>query len=313
MSDSDHVFGGPWTEIKLDAVEYYLKCYTTALKRVGFQLFYIDAFAGTGTRTSERVEGGLFDGGGPLRTVRETLAGSALRALAVGPAFDRLLFIEKDPKRCEALDEIRAMHPGRHIEIIPGDANAVLCDLVRQEPWVRRDQSSVRGVVFLDPYSLQVDWKTLQALASTRILDVWYLFPIRDVIRQLAHDFNGIGPKELMLDRMLGPEWRELYRIEPQHGGSLFDGPVEPELRRVVSQRQFEQWLKERLGGEFPFVSEPLPLLTTPSRQAFSLFLGVSNPKKSALDLAEKFVRYVNRNFAPGASRRKSGRGTPGR
>ena len=33
-----HKFGGPWTEVKLDAVEYYLKCYTKALSRVGFDL-----------------------------------------------------------------------------------------------------------------------------------------------------------------------------------------------------------------------------------------------------------------------------------
>src|SRR5271154_369413 len=51
------------------------------------------------------------------------------------------------------------------------------------------------GPLVLDPYALHVDWETLRALASTRVLDVWYLFPIRDTIRQLAHDFRGIGPK----------------------------------------------------------------------------------------------------------------------
>lgn len=51
---SKHIFGGPWTEIKLDAVEYYLECYTRALKRVGFDLWYIDAFAGSGDRERER-------------------------------------------------------------------------------------------------------------------------------------------------------------------------------------------------------------------------------------------------------------------
>ena len=83
----------------------------------------------------------------------------------------------------------------------------------------------------------------------------------------------------------------------------LFDQPVEPALKRVVSTEQFEQWLKRRLEQDFSFVSEPLPLLTSPTRQAFSLFLGVSNPRKSAIDLAEQFVRYVNKHFAPGASR----------
>jgi three-Cys-motif partner protein len=304
----EHPFGGPWTEIKLDAVEYYLQCYTKALKRVGFDLTYIDAFAGTGTRDVKQTVGGLFEGA-PIETVKQTLAGSARRAIAVRPPFDHFVFIEKDDLRCSALADIQIENPGVNIRIIPGEANEVLRELVREQPWARKDNSNSRGVVFLDPYALHVDWETLKALASTRVFDVWYLFPIRDTIRQLAHNFEGIGPKEPMLDRLLGAEWRELYSITPEKTlkRDLFDQPVEPEMRRVVSVRQFEQWLKRRLEKEFKFVSEPLPLLTAPSRQAFSLFLGVSNPSQPAIDLAKKFVRYVNKNFGSGASHRKSG------
>jgi three-Cys-motif partner protein len=244
------------------------------------------------------------------------LAGSARRALAVRPQFDHYVFIEKDENRCEALAETKTENPDVDIRIIQGEANEELQELVKSEPWRRRDTSKSRSVVFLDPYALHVDWETVRALASTRVLDVWYLFPIRDTIRQLAHDFKGIGPKAAMLNRVLGPEWRELYSIKPDHQSptvnmfAIFDDaapPIEPELQRVVSQKQFEQWLKGRLREEFQFVSEPLPLLASPNRQLFSLFLGVSNPSRPAVDLAEKFVRYVNKNFAPGASRRRSG------
>ena len=41
-------FGGPWTEQKLEILRRYLDAYTTALKGQGFQLIYIDAFAGAG-------------------------------------------------------------------------------------------------------------------------------------------------------------------------------------------------------------------------------------------------------------------------
>jgi three-Cys-motif partner protein len=300
----EHTFGGPWTEIKLDAVQYYLECYTKALKRVGFDLTYIDAFAGTGSRVTEGIVGGFFE------TPPETNAGSARRAIAVQPPFDHYLFIEKDPEWAQTLAEIEAEHPRLDIKTITGDANEVLRKLVRQEPWLRRDASRSRGVVFLDPYALQVDWKTVRALASTHVLDVWYLFPIRDTIRQLARDFSGIGPKAGVLDRVLSPEWRELYRPAPKHG---FFHSDKPELRRSVTPRQFEQWLKQRLEQEFAFVSEPLPILTSPARQAFSLFLGVSNPGKAATDLARKFVLYVSKHFGPGASHRKSGRAKVGR
>jgi three-Cys-motif partner protein len=310
-----HIFGGPWTEIKLDAVEYYLKCYTGALKRVPFDLWYIDAFAGSGDRESERQVGGIFEGV-PIEIVRETLAGSARRALQVSPPFDHFVFIENDEGRYAALQEIEAERPSVNMRIIKGEANEELRGLVASPPWRGRDESKSRGVVFLDPYALHVDWSTLHALASTEILDVWYLFPIRDTIRQLARNFKGIGPKEASLDRVLGPEWRELYSIKPEKDipADMFgwiaahDEPEEPELQRVVSQGQFEQWLKKRLETEFAFVSEPLPLLASPNRQLFSLFLGVSNPSKPATDLAEHFVNHVKKNFAPGASRRKSAR-----
>jgi three-Cys-motif partner protein len=311
---SKHIFGGPWTEIKLDAVEYYLGCYTRALKQVDFDLWYIDAFAGSGDRENEREVGGIFEGT-PIELVRETLAGSARRALGVTPSFDHFVFIEKDDDRYAALQDIRTASPTRDIRIIQGEANDELAKLVASHPWSRKNSSKSRGVVFLDPYALHVDWRTLQALASTQVLDVWYLFPIRDTIRQLAHDFRGIGPKEPMLDRVLGKEWRELYSIKPQRDVAtdmfaLLDQkaePEEPELQRVVSPKQFEQWLKHRLEAEFHFVSDPLPLLASPNRQLFSLFLGVSNPSKSAINLAKHFVRYVNKNFVSKASRRKSG------
>ena len=46
-----HRFGGDWTDEKLAAIGKYLSAYTTALTGK-FKLAYIDAFAGTGYRTS---------------------------------------------------------------------------------------------------------------------------------------------------------------------------------------------------------------------------------------------------------------------
>ena len=51
--DDGQRFGGAWTEVKLDAVNYYLNFYTDVLKNKPtpqnpFELWYIDAFAGSG-------------------------------------------------------------------------------------------------------------------------------------------------------------------------------------------------------------------------------------------------------------------------
>jgi three-Cys-motif partner protein len=309
MSDSDHMFGGPWTEVKLDAVEYYLECYTKALSRL-FELWYIDGFAGTGERTQARVNGGLL--GQPLEVRIEVFAGSAKRALAVEPTFNHLVFIEQDPERCEALEALRRQHPDREIQILPGDTNDVLRTLIGRPPWTLKDKSAARGIVFLDPYAMQVEWKTLLALAETRVVDVWYLFPLQAVIRQLAHSFDGIGVKEPKLDRVLGPEWRALYDTpEEKPGLPLFDliDREAPEKRRAATKRQVETWFHWRLASIFAYASEPLPILTTHGRQDFSLFLAVANRSEAAVKLAKQFAKHVNKHYGPMGAGRFPGKG----
>jgi hypothetical protein len=56
-----HRFGGDWTQAKLDVLKDYLVAYTKALKdkptaAQPFRKAYIDAFAGTGSRTARERE-----------------------------------------------------------------------------------------------------------------------------------------------------------------------------------------------------------------------------------------------------------------
>ena len=52
----DHEFGDQHTELKLSIVQKYLKFFTTALRGKFEELWYIDAFAGTGSRTVRHEE-----------------------------------------------------------------------------------------------------------------------------------------------------------------------------------------------------------------------------------------------------------------
>ena len=53
-NDGLQLFGGDWTERKLNILAGYLKAYNIALKNQPFIRVYIDAFAGTGYR--QRVQ-----------------------------------------------------------------------------------------------------------------------------------------------------------------------------------------------------------------------------------------------------------------
>lgn len=302
-----HRFGGAWTEVKLDAVQYYLECYAKALTFAGMDIWYIDAFAGSGDREVTKEIGGLVDMT-PIEFVTETLDGSARRAMQVQPPFKHFVFIENDADRCAALQRLKdAGH--RDVQVIRGEANRTLLEMVAKAPWTSRDKSRSRGVVFLDPYAMDVDWATLRALADTMVLDVWYLFPLNAVVRQLARDFSGVGNKEGMLDRVLSPAWRELYKLPPPDLPQIvdmFDQRDEEELRREASVTQIEEWFRAQLASVFPYVPEPVQILKSENVQLFSLFLCVANPSPAATDLANKFMGYVKKKRQP-ASRRKSG------
>jgi hypothetical protein len=70
-------------------------------------------------------------------------------------------------------------------------------------------------------------------------------------------------------------------------------------LRRDATAREIEAWFHGRLKSIFPYASEPLPILKTRRKQMFSLFLAVSNPRRPAIDLAQRFVAHVRKNYGP--------------
>jgi three-Cys-motif partner protein len=238
---ADHEFGGQDTELKLSVVEAYLKSYTKALRGKWPELWYIDAFAGTGYRT-ERVaaqSGDLFNDNSPERI--EQRRGSAKIALDVEPAFNRLVFMEQNPRHCEALNDLKTQYPGRDIEVVRGDANQLIRGGIEWDGWRR-----TRAVMFLDPYGMSVDWSTLEAIAKTRAIDVWYLFSLSGLYRQAARRIDDVDPvKRIALTRMLGTdEWeRELYA--PAAQGNLLDDPAE--LQREADVRGLEAYVKTRL------------------------------------------------------------------
>jgi three-Cys-motif partner protein len=175
----DHEFGAQHTELKLSIVESYLKAFTTALKQHFPQLWYIDAFAGTGSRTVrvEAREGGLFDA--PTSERVEQRRGSAQIAIGVDPKFDRLVFMDTKPTYCAALRDLADRHQDRDIVVVEGDANRAIQSEMAWDGWKR-----TRAVMFLDPYGMDVEWATLEAIAATEAIDVWFLFSLSGLYRQ---------------------------------------------------------------------------------------------------------------------------------
>lgn len=305
----EHRFGGVWTELKLDAVHYYLGFFTRVLRAQSFDLWYIDAFAGSGKRTVERETGGLLDDMAADEAT-EQLAGSVIRALAVDPPFSRHVFIEGKASRFRELEAIRTSRPEKEIVCRHGDANTELRTIFTSSPWSVQiaGRGKLRAVCFLDPYGMNVEWETLTLLANTRSVDVWYLFPMLAVTRQLANDMARVDEhKAAKLDTIFGTaNWREeLY--DTQVFTNLFEEQVTTSTRKVTLS-QIEEYARKRLGTLFRYVSPSLPLIADGRGQLFSLFCLSNSASDAAIELIEKGVKATLKKYGDEASRRMSGR-----
>lgn len=175
-------FGGKHTQRKLDVVAKYLAAYTTVMKKQDFRLFYVDGFAGSGASASKADLHKADDA--TLFPTEDVLEGSPVRALGVEPPFDRYIFIDKDELNVRSLSGLGEQFPNRHIEIVHGDANDRLiefCDRIGEK---RLD----RAVIFLDPFGLSVRWRTIERIAATQKVDLWYLVPVDGMSRQIKDD-----------------------------------------------------------------------------------------------------------------------------
>jgi len=274
-----HRFGGDWTTQKLDVLAKYLAAYTTALSKKRFKLGYIDAFAGTGYRepTKQPDDGSdnwLFD---ELANdePQKMLAGSAALALETTPRFDKYIFVERSAARCAALKSLGERYPDKADAIIvrQEDANVAIREIASKK-WGQTH----RAVLFLDPYGMQVEWSTIEAVAQTGAIDLWLLFPLGIGENRLAKRDGDIPPSWCRrLDLLLGTKdwYDEFYAVE--RSVDLFGNEVEHVVK--ATQETIGQYFVKRLTTVFPRVApEPLVLRNRTGCPLYLLCFAAANP-----------------------------------
>jgi three-Cys-motif partner protein len=273
-------FGGFWSLLKVEAIEKYLRAYAIAMSKRSFDLVYIDTFAGSGSFA--------FGEEMPLMGEDEAarvFSGSVKRALAV-PEFKQLFFIEADVRNIASLRTIAG--DDRRVQIIQGDANVKLVELCRRLNWKRR-----RGVVFVDPCGPETDWAMLRAIAATKALDMFWLFPLSAVYRNAPHDHGMLTPeKRAMVSKCLDCEdWEEsFYGASTSVVRDLFDDA--PKVRHVDIQK-IEAFVTAKLSAIFPHVEPPARLLGNTNAPLFNLFFALANPSAAAKRVASPIARHL--------------------
>jgi three-Cys-motif partner protein len=285
-------FGGTWTEEKLERVRKYLFAYATIMNRQKFRFAYIDAFAGTGYRTLEQNQSQLskifpevFE-----QDSQQFLDGSARIALQVRPRFGKYIFIERDLKRISELEKLKSEFSDVRddIVIVNADANSYLQDLCLHRRW-----TTSRAVLFLDPFGMQVTWETIVAIAKTKAIDLWILFPISAVNRLLTRSGQMSSGWRNALNAMFGSsDWYDVF-----YATRKFTNIFGTEQTDTVKLADFDligEYFVKRLKTEFAGVAEnPLPLLNSRNSPLYLLCFASANPRgsKTAIRIAQDILK----------------------
>jgi three-Cys-motif partner protein len=280
-------FGGSHTVEKLKVLGNYLAAYQKVLKNTNFETVFFDAFAGTGEIPIDE-SGGLFQ---DVEEVDPFIEGSSRRALGIKPPFSRYVFVERSRRKAALLQKLKTDFPhlSARIHIERADANIAVEQFCKRTDWRR-----TRAVMFLDPFGNQVDWNTIQAIARTRAIDLWYLFPAHlGINRQISASGEFDVHKGASLDKVLGTsEWREEF-VARFNRENLW-GQAEQISFKQSTVDSVSRFMIRRMKAIFKGVvlDEWLPLGRGGSHW-YSLIFACANPNAKAKEIAERVARAV--------------------
>jgi three-Cys-motif partner protein len=289
MTERVQSFGGEHTRRKLDVVAKYLAAYVTVMKKQDFRLFYVDGFAGSGASLSKSEAQKSDDP--TLFPAADFVEGSPLRALGVEPPFDRYIFIEKSEENVRSLSGLREQFPERAITIAHGDANERLCEFCEEIAGHRLN----RAVIFLDPFGLSVRWQTIERIAATKKVDLWYLVPVDGMSRQIKDDGSYL-PGATKIDELWGSTaWRDKAVRKCDPSGDLFGG-VDERLEKIAKAKQFSETFRDHLQDVFAGgVAKTYLPLGRGRRHDFSLMFACANPSPAASQAAMRIANHILR------------------
>ncbi len=287
MKKAKQGFGGEWTTEKLERVRKYLSAYTTIMSHQTFRFAYIDAFAGTGYRTIKKPDS---QEELPFPDLDSFLDGSARIALQVQPRFTKYIFIEQSESRFNELQRLKEEFPQLQSDVIlvNADANSYLKDLCSSYSWKNN-----RAVLFLDPFGLEVDWETIEAIANTKAIDLWYLFPLGVAVNRMLTkngQIRAIWRERLNL--LFGDDgWYDVFYRTIKTPGLFGEKEV---TEKIGDFDLISEYFVQRLKTIFAGVADnPLPLLNSHNNPLYLLCFASGNPKgaKTAIKIAQDILR----------------------
>ena len=255
---------GGWAKDKLDILDCYAKAFAMATKKADRGAF-IDGYAGPGMNF--------------IRGTNEVVAGSPLIALEAG--FGKIFLIERNPTAAKRLREHLALSGSSAVEVVEGDVNTEVFNCLAQvEPW--------RPVlVFLDPTRVDLEWSTLQRIAShdsdrrSNKPELLINFPSDfDLLRKFRIGKDPLAPDSIT--KFFGTEeWRDLESVKLRRLGARVTAQTRTELLELYGRR-----LRDALGYHYGPLVRQIRARSSQGRTCYFLvFVGDHA-------LGDKFMRH---------------------
>lgn len=251
---------GKWSEEKLNLLGKYLNSYTNIMKGQAWcknGYYYIDAFAGTGKPKSKDEE--------------RYIDGSPLAALKIEHPFRSYIFIEQERWRIKKLEKLKEEFNNIDIEIKEGDCNRIISkDIVTKI----RYENFNRGIIFLDPFGMDIEWSTIENIANTRALEIFINFPVMAINRSILIN----NPDKLTKDKIGqmnkfwgSPDWMsDIYK----ETSDLFGPRIE---KASQTGESLGNLFKNRLKEVFPEVTFPLVMKNSNNAPLYCLIFAGHN------------------------------------
>ncbi|MBI4673980.1 MAG: three-Cys-motif partner protein TcmP [Chloroflexi bacterium] len=174
---------GPWVAKKLDYLKRYIEIFETAMRKKWQRRNFVDLFSGPGKCRTDN--GRIF-------------LGSPLLALTTTHPFTNYFFADIDSASINALQErCKALPLYDRIRFLAEDSNEAVARVISEiQTLDRLHKSPSLNLAFLDPEGLELEWKTVAALASVQKMDLIIHYPVMGLLyRLLFASKNPLGDK----------------------------------------------------------------------------------------------------------------------
>ncbi|HTB52867.1 MAG TPA: three-Cys-motif partner protein TcmP [Ferruginibacter sp.] len=185
---------GAWSEKKYELVGGYCDIFNDGIKNKFKNRVYIDLFAGAGFA--------------PIKGKNKILKTSALIALSIPNPFTKYIFCEMDQEKIDTLEKrARKEFPDTDMTFICGDSNKTV-ELVINE--VKKLGLSTISFCFVDPFSLNLHFETIEKLSQLGRIDFLILLALMMNAKRNLHNFIEEESKTIDL-YIKKSDWREPF------------------------------------------------------------------------------------------------------